>query len=152
MACEDKLNKKILLLGGFGFIGTNLTEELIKYNEYDIIIFETENVFIQNPDLLKKAQIYYGDFHNEEDYERIFKENRVDMVIHLITTTYPSSSNKNIVFDIKSNLINSINLLNIMVKYNCKNIIFISSGGTIYGIPQRDLKLSKLNNLVHINS
>ncbi|MFX1478915.1 MAG: NAD-dependent epimerase/dehydratase family protein [Promethearchaeota archaeon] len=142
----------MLLLGGFGFIGTNLTEELIKCKEYDIIIFEYENVFIQNPDLLKKVQTYYGDFHNEEDYERIFKENRVDMVIHLITTTNPSSSNKNIVFDIKSNLINTINLLNIMVKYNCKNIIFLSSGGTIYGRSDNASKKKEIDSKKPISS
>ncbi len=45
------MNKKVLILGGFGFIGTNLTEDLIKRGDYEIIIFEAENVVIQNPDL-----------------------------------------------------------------------------------------------------
>lgn len=130
------MNKKVLILGGFGFIGTNLTEELIKRGGYEIFIFEAENVVIHNPELLKNVKIYYGDFHNEEDYEIIFKENMIDMVFHLIGTTIPASSNKSIIFDINSNLINTINLLNIMVKYNCKNIIFFSSGGTVYGHPK----------------
>ena len=129
------MNKKVLILGGFGFIGTNLTEELIKRGDYEIIIFEAENVVIQNPQLLKKVKIYYGDFNKEEDYEMIFNDNMIDIVFHLISTTIPSSSNKKINFDIKSNLINTINLLNIMVKYNCKNIVFLSSGGTVYGHP-----------------
>ena len=127
--CEDNLNIKVLLLGGFGFIGTNLTEELVKRGDYKIIIFEAENVVIQNPELLKEVKIFYGDFHNKENYEKIFKENIIDLVIHLISTTNPYISNKDIIFDIKSNLINTINLLNVMVKYNCKSIIFLSSGG-----------------------
>jgi len=126
--------KKVLILGGFGFIRTNLTEELINRGEYEIYIFEAINAIIQNPDLLKKTKVYYDDFHNIEDFEVIFKEQLIDTVIHLINTNNPSSSNTNIIFDIKSNLINTINLLNIMLKYNCKNIVFLSSGGTIYGV------------------
>jgi len=131
---EENLMKKVLILGGFGFIRTNLTEELINRGEYEIYIFEAINAIIQNPDLLKKTKVYYDDFHNIEDFEVIFKEQLIDTVIHLINTNNPSSSNTNIIFDIKSNLINTINLLNIMLKYNCKNIVFLSSGGTIYGV------------------
>lgn len=142
------MKKKVLIFGGLGFIGTNLTEELINRGEYDITIFEAENVFIQNPGFLKKTEIFYGDFNNIEDYELIFKEKTFDWVFHLISTTDPSSSNKNIIFDINSNLINTINLLNIMMKYDCKNIMFLSSGGTIYGnsIDKRKMKESDSKN------
>ncbi len=128
------LAKKILILGGFGFIGTNLTEELLKRGNYDIIIFEGKKVIKQNPDLFKKVKIYYGDFHNEREYEIIFKENEIDTVIHLIGTTIPSISNENIIYDIQSNLVNTIKLLNMMIQYKVKNIVFTSSGGTVYGI------------------
>ncbi len=128
------LAKKILILGGFGFIGTNLTEELLKRGNYDIIIFEGKKVIKQNPELFKKVKIYYGDFHNEREYEIIFKENEIDTVIHLIGTTIPSISNENIIYDIQSNLVNTIKLLNMMIQYKVKNIVFTSSGGTVYGI------------------
>ncbi len=126
--------KKILIFGGFGFIGTNLTEELLKRGNYEIIIFDTKNIIIQNLEILKHVKVYYGDFHNEKDYEIIFKENEIDVVIHLISTTIPSVSNENIIYDIDSNLVNTIKLLNIMKKYQIKNIVYPSSGGTIYGI------------------
>jgi len=79
--------KTILIFGGFGFIGTNLIEELLKRGKYEIIIFEAKNAIIQNPAILNHIKVYYGDFHNEKDYEIIFKENEIDMVIHLISTT-----------------------------------------------------------------
>ena len=134
------MNKKILILGGLGFIGTNLIEELINRGNYKIFIFEAENAVVKNPELLKQIEIYYGDFRNKEDYEKIFKENTIDIVFHLINTTIPSSSNKDMIFDIKSNLINTINLLNMMLNYECKNLIFFSSGGTIYGDSKQKYK------------
>jgi len=136
------LKKNILILGGFGFIGTNLTEELLKRGNYEIIIFEAKEIQIQNPDLLNQVKIYYGDFHNENDYEIIFRENQIDLVINLISTTIPSVSNDNIVYDINSNLINTIKLLDVMKQYNVNQIIFPSSGGTIYGISKEKHKES----------
>lgn len=134
--------KKVLILGGFGFVGTNLTEELLKRGNYGIIIFEAKKVLIQNPDILNDVKVYYGDFHNEKDYEIIFKENKIYLVIHLIGTTIPSISNENITYDINSNLINTIKLLNIMNRYQIKNIVFLSSGGTVYGISKNKHKES----------
>lgn len=59
----------------------------------------------------------------------------VDMVYHLISTTVPSTSNLNPVEDVRSNLINTLHLLQLMVQKNIPKIIFLSSGGTVYGIP-----------------
>ena len=87
--------------------------------------------------MLKYVKVYYGDFQNEKDYEIIFKENEIDVIIHLISTTVPSTSNENIIYDIHSNLVNTIKLLNMMRQYQIKNIVFPSSGGTIYGISKK---------------
>ncbi len=64
------------------------------------------------------------------------------MVIHLISTTIPLISNQNIIYDIQSNLVNTIKLLNMMNHYQIKNIVFPSSGGTVYGILKSENKES----------
>jgi len=119
------MKKNLLILGGSGFLGKNLVEVL--KGSYNIIIFDHKE--IQADGILS----YAGDFANAEDLEIVFKDNKIDLVMHLISTTTPGSSNNNIIFDISTNLIPSVKLLDLIKKYNIPKIVFISSGGAIYG-------------------
>lgn len=129
--------KTILVLGGFGFIGTNIIDRLRKDEKYKIIVFEFTKVLPRQKHL-NDIKTYYGDFSNKKDIEVVFKENKIDIVIHLIATTVPSTSNENMVYDVSSNAIGTLELLNLMKTYHVTNIVYLSSGGTIYGIPQQD--------------
>jgi UDP-glucose 4-epimerase len=60
----------------------------------------------------------------------------VDVVFHLATATIPQSSNDSPVFDIQENLIRTVRLLEACVKHRVKKVVFLSSGGTVYGPPQ----------------
>jgi UDP-glucose 4-epimerase len=57
-------------------------------------------------------------------------------VVHLVSTTLPKSSNDDPVYDVQSNLVATLHLLEGMVARSIKRIVFISSGGTVYGAPQ----------------
>lgn len=125
--------KTILVLGGFGFIGTNI----LKYSEslqekYRIIVFDRLPKHFANIEFTNIYRVYAGDFSDEYLLDRIFRENKIDIVLHSICASVPSSSVDN-VFDLQFNVIPTINLLNIMHNYGVNNLVFISSGGAVYG-------------------
>jgi UDP-glucose 4-epimerase len=60
----------------------------------------------------------------------------MDVVFHLVSTTFPKNSNQNPIYDVESNLVGSLRLLDSMVRNGVSRIVFISSGGTVYGIPE----------------
>jgi len=128
----------ILILGGFGFLGTNLINYASNKlsNDYRFIVFDIYNDHPLGIKFNNICKVYKGDFSNEKDLKIVFEENHVDYVFHFICTTVPSTSNDNIRYDIESNLLPTINLLEICKSYPVKSIVFISSGGAIYGASQ----------------
>jgi UDP-glucose 4-epimerase len=61
-----------------------------------------------------------------------------DLLFHLACSTYPSTSNLDAAFDLESNLVGSVRMFQTAVKCNVRRLIFISSGGTVYGLPQQN--------------
>jgi UDP-glucose 4-epimerase len=57
-------------------------------------------------------------------------------VYHLVSSTLPATSNENPVYDVETNLISSLKLIKECIQKKVKKIIFLSSGGTVYGIPE----------------
>lgn len=119
--------KNVLILGGQGFIGYNLTKKLISEN-LKISIFEK---YINEERKLQGCKYVSGDFVNIQNYPEIFED--VDVVYHLISTTMPNKDISKIQFDIETNLIPSVKLMDIAREKGVKKVIFVSSGGTIYG-------------------
>lgn len=123
----------ILLLGGFGFIGTNILKYAETLNsDYRIIVFDRFPNHLDNIRFKCVEKVYAGDFSDEYLLNKIFTENQIDVVLHSLSASVPSSSVDNI-FDLKFNVIPTISLLNVMKNHNVKNIVFISSGGAVYG-------------------
>jgi UDP-glucose 4-epimerase len=61
-----------------------------------------------------------------------------DFIFHLASTTVPSTSNLNIAFDLESNVVATIRILEKAVSEKVRRVIFVSSGGTVYGVPDRN--------------
>lgn len=125
---------KYLVLGGGGFIGSHVCEILLQAG-HEVRIFEKEHVSKENIEhLVSDVEWVEGDFTNETHIKEVVKG--IDIVIHSIGTTHPRTSNENMVYDITSNLISTLNLLGAAKDAGVKKVIFFSSGGTVYGIPQ----------------
>lgn len=123
-----------IIYGGGGFIGSHLSEELLK-NGYNVTIFDKINFSKENISKFKdNVKIIEGDFNNE--YDLLNSLEGIDYVFHLVSSTLPASSNDNPVYDAESNLVSTLRLLQEVVKRKIEKIVFISSGGTVYGVPQ----------------
>jgi UDP-glucose 4-epimerase len=133
------MKQTILLLGAYGFIGSNILEyinnNLIDY--YNVIVFDMQSKHMDGLKFPCVKVSYEGSFNDSILLEKIFKNHRIDYVIHSISTTVPITS-FNARYDIESNLIPTVELMNIMLKYDVKNIIYISSGGAVYGDEKKD--------------
>ena len=124
---------KILLLGAAGFIGTNLAIELAKDETNEITLVDSKKEYFAN--VLKHG------FGNIVIKESVFDEKTVfenflcgqDVVYHLVSTNVPTTSNQHITQDIQANVIFSSKLFDACVNCGVKKVVFISSGGTVYG-------------------
>jgi UDP-glucose 4-epimerase len=124
---------KIAIFGGGGFIGSAVTDRLLR-DRHAIRIFERPRVepyrvFTKEEDVEWVA----GDFSSVHDVGSTI--DGVDVVLHLISTTLPANSNDDMVYDVQSNLVATLQLLNAMVARRVHKVVFISSGGTVYGSP-----------------
>ena len=120
-----------LILGGAGFIGSHLTEALLQLG-HRVRVFDRFDIDLSNlADVLPQIELFRGDFLNESDMSCALKD--IDLVVHLISTTLPQGSNENPVFDVETNVVGSLRMLNLARKQGVRKIIFLSSGGTVYG-------------------
>lgn len=127
---------KCLVLGGGGFIGSNLCAALLEAG-HQVRVFEYPHVQGQcaTRDIMSHVEWIEGDFTNHADVDAAIKG--CNVAFHLISTTVPKTSNDNPAYDIESNLVSTIGLLESARRHKLSKIIFPSSGGTVYGIPQR---------------
>lgn len=124
---------KIILLGAAGFIGMNLVLKLANDQTNDITVVDRSRDYFST---LKKVRnsnirIVEKDLLMDSDYEGLVDGQ--DIVYHLISTTVPTTSNQHIAEEIKANVVLTANLLEACVRKNVKKVIFLSSGGTVYG-------------------
>lgn len=128
------MNKTCLILGGSGFIGSSVCDQLLA-DGWSLRVFDRPGVAPYRPFSLAESVAWIeGDFQNTSDVRQAVSG--VDAVVHLISTTLPKDSNEFPAKDIQGNVVATLGLLDAMVTCNVKRIVFASSGGTVYGRPQ----------------
>lgn len=120
---------RILVLGGSGFLGSHIVDKFLA-EKHDVVVYDLyPERFRRSPAGIK---FHTGDFGNVGALDELITTG-FDAVIHCVSTTTPKSSNESPEFDIQSNVIGTLYLLDICVKHNVGKLVFLSSGGTIYG-------------------
>ncbi|MBK9622792.1 MAG: NAD-dependent epimerase/dehydratase family protein [Candidatus Obscuribacter sp.] len=125
---------RTLVIGGNGFIGTNLVDHLLASGHQVRVFDRYPNRFRGNT-----AGVEYlsGDIGNQGEMEEAVRG--MEWVFHLAYTTLPQTSNDDPLYDIHSNIAGTVQLVTECVKAKVKKFVFISSGGTVYGVPKEEL-------------
>lgn len=123
---------KILITGGAGFIGSHIVDILINKNHNVIVMdnLSTGNLNYVN----KKAKFYNVDITKNINY--IFEKEKPDIVIHMAAQTMLRKSLEDPLFDAKTNIIGTLNILEACRKNNIKRLIYTSTGGARFGEPE----------------
>lgn len=123
----------IVIFGGGGFIGSAIADRLLA-DGHTLRIFERPRVEPYRAfQPTERMEWLTGDLLSQHDVSEAL--DGVDVVVHLVSSTLPKSSNDDPIYDVQSNLIATIQMLNAMVQKHVPKIVFISSGGTVYGDP-----------------
>lgn len=128
----------ILVTGGAGFIGSHTCVELLNAG-YEIVV--VDNYYNANPKSLERVKELTGkdfksyecDIRDSEGMDKIFKENKIDAVIHFAGLKAVGESYQKPIEYYDNNIGGTLKLCDVMRNNGCKNIVF-SSSATVYGM------------------
>lgn len=125
--------KNILVTGGAGYIGSHTSKLLIEQG-YNVIILDSL-VNGHRYAVPKKARFYKIDLGRKKSIEKVFSENKIDCVIHFAAFIEAGESMVDPKKFFRNNLINTLNLLEVMIDHKVLRMIF-SSTAAVYGNPK----------------
>jgi UDP-glucose 4-epimerase len=124
---------RILLTGGAGFIGSHVADAFLSAGHEVAVV---DNLSTGNRDNLNhEARFYELDIRDREALEHVFAEFRPEIVDHHAAQAKVPISVANPAYDAEVNLIGGINVLKAAVDHGVRKVIFISTGGALYGEP-----------------
>ena len=144
----------ILVTGGLGYIGSHTVVELLKKGERLVVM---DNLSNSKESMMEKIKQITGvgfifcktDLLDKEGMRKIFRENKIDSVIHFAALKAVGESVEKPLEYYKNNVVGTINLLEVMKEFNVNKMVF-SSSATVYGAPKtvpitEDMPLSTTN-------
>ncbi|AUS95214.1 UDP-glucose 4-epimerase GalE [Clostridium thermosuccinogenes] len=144
----------ILVTGGAGYIGSHTVVELLQ-NGYEVVV--VDNLSNSKPEALKRVKeitgkdfkFYKVDLLDRDGLEQVFKENKLEAVIHFAGLKAVGESVSIPLKYYYNNITGTLILCELMQKYGVKKIVF-SSSATVYGMKNKsplteDMPLSTTN-------
>ncbi|MBN2104727.1 NAD-dependent epimerase/dehydratase family protein [bacterium] len=127
--------KNILITGGSGFIGANLVHRLSQLDQYKITVLDiTPPRFMTFPDHVRFIK---SDLRDSDKLKKIIIDDSIETIYHLAWGTIHETATRDPLGDIHENVDSSLKLFDACVNSKVTRIIYISSGGTVYGVPKQ---------------
>jgi len=133
---------KILITGGAGFIGSATAKRLIErgdtvvlidnFNDYYDPLLKEDRVKVILKGYKKQYKLYRGDIRDQKFLERVFKKERPKKIVHLAAMAGVRNSLENPSLYADVNVLGTVRLLDLAVKYKIKNFLYASSS-SVYG-------------------
>ncbi len=121
----------VLVIGGCGFIGSHIVDALIA-SGHEVSVLNRGSEKFRPP--LNGVKYYHDSILSIQNVQEAVKS--AEFIIHSASSTTPATSNSNPQADVDNNLNGMIRLLECMRENNKRKILFLSSGGTVYGVPK----------------
>jgi UDP-glucose 4-epimerase len=126
--------QNILITGGNGFIASHLVDSLVSSGHTVTVLDVYPRAYDRLPQGVNFVQ---GNLQDVHLICRMLEDHQVELVYHAAWANIPETALKDPVADIQTNLVASINLLNACRDTGVKRVVYLSSGGTVYGLPKR---------------
>lgn len=137
---------KVLVIGGSGFIGSHVVDALLDAG-HQVRVFGRHAEHFRPA--LRGVDYQLGDFSDRMALAAAM--NGIEAVFHLVSTTFPGTANLDPKTDVRDNLIGTLELIETMLSLDITRLLFISSGGTVYGVPEQT-PIPETHSLRPINS
>ena len=129
------IEKSVLVTGGAGFIGSHLVDRLISLGHRVVVVDDLSSGRLQN---LNRGAVFYHTSINHPSVEEIVRQEQPDIIAHHAAQVSISESVRDPIRDSEINIQGTLRLIELSRRYGVGRFIFASSGGALYGEPDRN--------------
>lgn len=121
--------KRVLLLGGNGFLGRNLAKEFVTTEGFEVSVFD----IVPPKEMIENVSYFLGTMEDSENIFRIMKDKKINVLVHMVSTIIPGSSLEQYIDNCKLVQLSTIPIMDYCA-FNNVEMVYLSSGGTVYGV------------------